>query len=237
LGSASGFSIFPLYHNDDSIVTDHTPALSPSERPRSIRDVGVSMMAGIESHFSSLMRQIREGSETATRELVVDYGSCILRVVRRRLKSTLRSKFDSQDFVQAVWASFFAFQPGRYRFDRPEDLVAFLSEMARNKVVEAVRQRLCSQKYDVNREQPLGESECPAGPPVCRQPAPEEIAIAREEWQRLLQDQPIHYQRILEMVRGGHRRQEVARDLGVSEKTVHRVLRKLQPRPDNNGVN
>ncbi len=187
-------------------------------------------MTSLESDFGALMRQIREGSETASRELVVNYGRHVLRMVRRKLSRSLRSKFDSQDFVQAVWASFFAFQPDRYRFDRPEELVAFLTEMARNKVVEVVRQRMQTEKYNVNRERSLGGSESPTDSPISSQPPPDEIAIAREEWQRLLESQPAHYQQILQLLGGGHARQEVARDLGLSEKTIYRVVRKLQPR-------
>jgi len=187
-------------------------------------------MTSLQKDFGSLMRQIQEGSQAASRELVVNYGTYVLRVVRRKLSRSLRSKFDSQDFVQAVWASFFAFQPDRYQFDRPEELVAFLTEMARNKVVEAVRQRLQTQKYNVNKECSLEGAECPVDAPVSSQPSPDEVAIAREEWQRLLESQPAHYQQILELLRGGHARQEVARDLGLSEKTIYRVVRKLQPR-------
>jgi DNA-binding NarL/FixJ family response regulator len=102
--------------------------------------------------------------------------------------------------------------------------------MARNKVVEVVRQRMQTEKYDVNREQSLGGSESPAAAPISSQPRPDEIAMAREEWQRLLESQPAHYQQILQLLGGGHARQEVARDLGLSEKTIYRVVRKLQPR-------
>ncbi len=181
--------------------------------------------------FSNLMQQVSEGSEMATRELVVSYGTHLLRVVRKKLNPALRSKFDSQDFVQAVWASFFAFRPERYKFDQEEQLVAFLSEMAKNKVVEAVRQRMVSQKYNVNRECSLDGPTIPEEKPcIGNNPTPEEIAIAREEWERLLEDQTVHYRRILELLRGGHCRQDVARDLGLSEKTVYRVLRRLSPR-------
>src|SRR4051812_39041854 len=94
------------------------------------------------SEFSTLMQQIREGSEAASRVLVDRYGTHVLRIVRRKLNSALRPKFDSQDFVQAVWASFFAFRTNFFHFDSPRQLAAFLTELAQNKVIEAVRKRL-----------------------------------------------------------------------------------------------
>ena len=109
-------------------------------------------MPSSQDDFATLMEQARAGSQSALRDLVSKYGAHVLRVVRQKLNKALRPKFDSQDFVQAVWASFFAVLPDRYSFDRPEDLVALLTEMARNKVVDAVRQRLLTQKYNVSRE-------------------------------------------------------------------------------------
>ena len=62
----------------------------------------------IDKHdFPSLMQQISMGSEDAAWELVERYGELIRRAVRRVLNKKLRSKFDSLDFVQLVWSSFF----------------------------------------------------------------------------------------------------------------------------------
>ncbi len=181
--------------------------------------------------FSRLFQEMREGSETATQELIARYGTHILRVVRQRLHRALRPRFDSQDFVQAVWASFFAVSPDQRVFTRPDEMLYFLTQIARNKVVDAVRQRLKTQKHNVNREcsfdpdSPV-QIEGVAGP----QPTPSQIVIAQEEWHRLVDNQPEHYQRILQMLREGHARQEVAKELDLNEKTVRRVLRKLSPR-------
>jgi RNA polymerase sigma factor (sigma-70 family) len=158
------------------------------------------------------------------------YGAHILRIVRRKLNRCLRPKFDSADFVQAVWASFFALPLDRYRFDQSEALVAFLMGLARNKVVEVVRQRLQTQKYNVNRERALDdEVDCAAGDLVAREPTPAEVAIAREEWDRLLGEQPTHYRQILVGLRDGYTQQEVAGQLGLNERTVRRVVQKLAP--------
>src|SRR5262245_48951943 len=71
-----------------------------------------------QGRFRDLMRQVNEGSDDAIRELVQVYGPHILRVVRMRLSKHLRSKFDSADFVQSVWAAFFAIPASEVHFDR-----------------------------------------------------------------------------------------------------------------------
>ena len=135
--------------------------------------------------LSELLERARQDSEGSAQEIVERYGPYILRAVRRRLNKKLRSKFDSVDFVQAVWASFFALPADRLQFERPQQLVDFLMGLARNKVVDAVRQRLETQKYDVNRELPLYDSSAVDAREV-RAPGPtaSQVAIAKEEWQR-----------------------------------------------------
>ena len=98
------------------------------------------------------MRGVREGSQDAGWKLVETYGPHILRVVRRSLSQDLRTKFDSIDFVQAVWASIFAEPTRLATFEQPEQLIAYLAAVARNKVVDEFRRRVQTQKFDVKRE-------------------------------------------------------------------------------------
>jgi RNA polymerase sigma factor (sigma-70 family) len=191
-------------------------------------------MADDARDFAGLMRRVGAGSQGAAGELVGRYGAHILRIVRRKLNRSLRTKFDSTDFVQAVWASFFALPLERYHFEQSATLAGFLCHLARNKVVEAVRQRLQTQKYNINRERALEEGAVySAETLVAREPSPAEIAIAREEWARLLAGQPEHYQQILAGLRDGETQQTIAEHLGLNERTVRRVLRKIASgRPD-----
>jgi RNA polymerase sigma factor (sigma-70 family) len=184
-------------------------------------------MSEAEQDFKQLMQRVLAGSSDATRELLRRYGPHLLRIVRRKLHRNLRSKFDSLDFVQAVWASFFASDLRDYRFDRPEALAGFLANLARNKVVDAVRQRQ-TDKYNVNQEHSLDRSETRrAAGLAARQATPSQVAVANEQWDRWLQDLPPHYQRILVLLRQGSNHRQIAEELGVNEKTVRRLLSKL----------
>jgi RNA polymerase sigma-70 factor (ECF subfamily) len=180
--------------------------------------------------FRALMQRLRAGEEDAARELLARYGEHILRVVRRKLHKQLRSKFDSIDFVQAVWASFFADAPEKYTFDHPRALMAFLATLAQNKVVEAVRQRMQRMKYNVNRERRLEVVEAGIGKTLIgRDPSPSQVAVAQDEWARMIDELPTRYQRLLVLLRDGHTQKENAAELGVNEKTVRRLLEKLRP--------
>ena len=186
-------------------------------------------MADLDAEFATLMKQIQAGSKEAAEQMHSRFGPYILRAVRQRLHHRLRSKFDSVDFVQDVWASFFTDIPHKNTFERPEDLVAFLTTMARNKVVETVRTRMQRQKYNVNRETPLDNLPQGADRFPAAQQTPSEIVMGREEWELMLDKQPPVHRRILLLLRDGKTSETIAGELGISVRTVNRVLRKVLP--------
>jgi len=183
-----------------------------------------------DAEFLALMERVLAGSPQAASELTERYGPSLLRAVRLRLNRNLRPKFDSLDFVQDIWASFFADLPRSRSFHSPDELANFLACLARNKVVEAVRQRLQGQKYNVNREEPLEDLlRNPSRAPEARQPSPSEVAMGREEWERLLQRQPPVYRHILLLLHDGKTPAAVAQEIGIAVKTVRRVTEKVAP--------
>src|SRR3990172_10541189 len=107
----------------------------------------------------TLMARMRAGSQEAAWRLVEKYQSHIRAVVRRRLTPTMRSLFDSDDFVQTVWASLIRITPRLDDIDCPEKLVALLSRMARNKVVDEYRKLELTTKHNIHRRRSLEDSE------------------------------------------------------------------------------
>jgi RNA polymerase sigma-70 factor (ECF subfamily) len=180
--------------------------------------------------FHELMDHVLMGSEEAAQELVELYGPAVLRAVRRRLNSRLRSKFDSDDFVQDVWASFFADPPRMNTFRSPDDLAGFLAVLARNKVVDVVRKRLQLDKSNVNREESLEDAPFLVQDQlIAQQPSPSTAAMTREEWDELLRKQPLVYRRILLRFRDGRTPAEIAQEQEISERTVRRVIARTVP--------
>ena len=106
-------------------------------------------------------------------------------MVRRQLPRLLRSRFDSLDFLQSVWGSFFRrMRDAPTEFEDSRHLVAFLARAAKNKVIDEYR-RAASLKQDMHREEPLwveGMSPREVADPV---DSPSEIAQAHEFLGRL----------------------------------------------------
>jgi RNA polymerase sigma factor (sigma-70 family) len=173
-----------------------------------------------ENELSQLLTRVRQGQPGAAEELVSRYGPQILRVVRRSLHRRLRSKFDSHDFVQAVWASFFAEVGHRGECWQLQDVAAYLRAMAQHKTIDEVRRRLRTQKHGLQREAGVeGGSKV-----TTDEPAPSDVAMAREVWEQLTHGRTNRSVRVFELRREGATFLEIAERLGVNERTVRRIL-------------
>ena len=60
-----------------------------------------------DGELSDFLKRIQAGDEGAARELLQRFEAEVRLVVRRQLPRLLRSRFDSLDFLQSVWGSFF----------------------------------------------------------------------------------------------------------------------------------
>ena len=185
-----------------------------------------------ESDIPAFLARIQMGDEDAARELLRRYESEVRLVVRRQLPRLLRSRFDSLDFLQSVWGSFFRrVRNGPAEFEDSRHLVAFLARAAKNKVIDEYR-RAASRKQDVHREEPLwGDGSRPKDV-AADTDSPSEVAEAREVFGRLRELLPEDRRTILEMKAEGLSSRDIGEKLGISERTVQRVLEDLRRRAE-----
>jgi RNA polymerase sigma-70 factor (ECF subfamily) len=179
-------------------------------------------------HFQALLEQVQQGSHEAARELYETYVQHVLRGVRLRLWQRMRSRFDSQDFAQQVWASFFVDPENLPNFKTPEDLVNYLMSMAFNKVAGEGR-HLMTQKNNIQRETRIDAMTTAGGPhPASRDPTPSAVAVYNEEYDRLVEGQPLSVRRIIERRMEGKTFDEIAAELEIDESTARRVIKRLR---------
>lgn len=178
--------------------------------------------------FRTLLRRVQQGSGEAARELYEAYSDHVLRGVRSRLWHRIRSKYDSQDFAQQVWASFFDGIDDHPHFDSPASLISYLLGMAVNKVSGEGR-HLLTQKHDIQREQRIDI----AGPvggthPVSRDPTPSAVAAYRELRDWLVDRQPTKIKSVVELRLSGLTFEEIAAELDMDESTARRIIKRLE---------
>jgi RNA polymerase sigma factor (sigma-70 family) len=174
----------------------------------------------------ALLDQVQQGSQDAAWEIIDRYGSHVLRMVRRTMHYRLRTQFDSQDFVQMVWASFFNRPEELARVRSPKQFSAWLAAISRNKVIDEVRRRVHSQSKSTTKEVQVDHVPDDASLKSAN-PTPSAVAIARERWEQLVRKQPAHVKRILEMRLMGSTYQEIADTLQLHERSVRKVIERM----------
>ena len=184
-------------------------------------------MSTTENEFTILMQRVRAGDSQASSELFERYAQEVQLIVRRRLSKRLRSQFDSLDFAQDAWVAFFDVSPERYTFQTPEELVAFLTRLARHKLIDAYRQRFHAAKRD---QRLVRRIDTEKQEPPARQPSPSQFALAEDEWERMLLNKPPKLRKALEMLRAGYKRAEIVEMLGLHPKILQRLIHSLDDR-------
>ena len=183
-----------------------------------------------ETGLSEFLQRIQAGDEGAARELLQRFEAEVRLVVRRQLPRLLRSRFDSLDFLQSVWGSFFRrMRTAPTEFEDSRHLVAFLARAAKNKVIDEYR-RAGSRKNDMHREEPLWSSGRRARDLPDTIDSPSEVAQAHEIFGRLRALVPEEKRTIVEMKAEGLSSKDIGERLGISERTVQRVLEDLRRR-------
>jgi RNA polymerase sigma-70 factor (ECF subfamily) len=182
------------------------------------------IIADRELHFRDLIRQVQQGSQQAARLLADVYGPHVQRYVRRAISREMRNQFDSLDFVQLVWTSFFSQTGDLPEIDSPAQLVGYLARMAQHKVLDEER-RLHTQKHDIRREDRV---HVPVADVISRDPTPSAVAIFHEEWESLVDRQPQHVGRVVQLRYEGATYQEIADELNINERTARKTIDRLE---------
>ena len=182
-------------------------------------------MPSQEEEFQGLLARLRAGSPEAAREFDERYGDLLLRVIRRRLDTGLRSRFDSIDFRQDVYASFFRDLPEEHAFPNSKALISYLAKIARNKVFSAFRQNNGPKRRPREPVRSLdGSARIEALRQVGPEPTASKVFLANEQVATLTRGKPARYKQIVELARLGFSHVEIARKLDLHVKVVRRAL-------------
>ncbi len=174
----------------------------------------------IDDTLDSLLAKLNAGDAAAAEKVFTAYEPYLRMVVRRRLSVSLRSKFDSMDVVQSVWADLLdGLQNARWAFTNADQLRAFLVKMTRNRFVDGLRHH----RKALEREVRLGETGVEALPSARDTRVSEEF-YADELWQQMLEACPPAHYELLKLKRQGATIAEIAAKTNLHEGSVRRIL-------------
>jgi RNA polymerase sigma-70 factor (ECF subfamily) len=167
-----------------------------------------------------LIERLNDGDVVAAERAFLAFEPYLRMAVRRQLDAGLRSKLDSMDIVQSVWADLLCgFREAGWRFSSRFQLRAFLMRVTRNRVIDRHREH----RRALECEQPLAL----VGPgelPVSNQPRPSEVAQGQELWEQILAVCPPEHRDVLRHKRQGLPLAEIAARAGLHEGSVRRIL-------------
>ena len=176
-----------------------------------------------------LIRDALTGDGDAAREVVERYTRDLRIVIRCRLRhGTLRRSHDTNDFVQAVWATFFTGAGSEDIYHDEKAFVAYLRQIARNKVVSEWRKARAKKRLPEDHNPPADEEEVAPDEVVGPTPTASQDFLAVERWDEILRHLPEVKRQALAMLQKGHSRREVAVATGLTQTTVSRLVKRLR---------
>jgi RNA polymerase sigma factor (sigma-70 family) len=178
-----------------------------------------------EQDLATTWQEAQKGNQTAWETLFKECYPKVRRVVRRKLNRSMRSLYDSTDFASDAMERLAA-QPDLLQFPSLGCLIAFLAQVAEQKVIDEYR-RQHTLKHDIDRERPMAaygarEYQLPSDEPTASQ-----WAQANEFQERLLDRRDETERVIIELKQQGYSTCDIAEQTGWNIRKVQRFLEKL----------
>ena len=178
-----------------------------------------------EDSFAGLMRDLREGRDSAAREVFERFTHQLVALARRRLDERLTGKVDPEDVVQSAYKSFFVKQrAGHLDVGNWNSLWGLLAMITLRKVADRAAYFQAS-KRDAGRELSPGREVA-----LDREPTPHEAVVLTETVESLLGELDADERPILELSLQGHSASEISEQLGRAERSVRRLRERVRKR-------
>jgi RNA polymerase sigma factor (sigma-70 family) len=184
--------------------------------------------------WRSWVRRLSEGDEEVVAAFWSQYEPRLHALASKRLGRHIARREGPEDIVQSACRTFLRrAKQGQFRFSEREDLWRLLCAITLAKTREKTRYHL-RQRRSVVREQrldaPPNDSDPPFASPADDQPTPAEAAAFAEQLEHLLGSLDAEERRLVELKLEDCTNEEAARRLSCSERTVRRILKRVQGR-------
>jgi|SRR5262245_16117890 RNA polymerase sigma-70 factor, ECF subfamily len=168
------------------------------------------------------------GDQSAAAKLYYRYVEQLVKLAQRRLSSKLAARVDPEDIVQSVFRSFFVrAKQGKFVFKGDDDIWKLLVQITIHKTLKQVAHHRRA-KRDAGAEVAASGDNDLLVSYLSREPTPEEAAIFVDQLAFFLRDLRPEDRKIIEMRLEGFDQVEIAKRLGVSDRTIRRVMERIR---------
>jgi RNA polymerase sigma-70 factor (ECF subfamily) len=180
--------------------------------------------------IGDLIERCRAGDQQAATLLFRRHLDRLMALVGSRLSSKMNSRFDPEDVVQSAYRSFFrGVGDGRYAVERSSDLWSLLAAITMHKFHRRVAFHTAKKRTVLQEQPPQHDSLLGVQPEIVAQaPTPAEAAVLVEELEQVMSRLSTLERDILELRLEGYSVEEIAVRVKRSDRTVRRLLAKLQ---------
>jgi RNA polymerase sigma factor (sigma-70 family) len=183
-----------------------------------------------ESEWLTILHGLRQGDAAALQRFCAKCGPMLRAIADRRVAPRLQRRFDADDVVQSTFRTFIRrAHGGQFLFEDNQRLWNLLCAITLTKLREKARfhQR---QSRSASRERPVpadepGEGESSWASP---DPGPDAAVEFADEFQHVLGELDDGERRLVDLKLQDRTNDEAAEAMGVSERTVRRMLAGLQ---------
>ncbi|MFT7639844.1 MAG: RNA polymerase sigma factor (sigma-70 family) [Pirellulaceae bacterium] len=178
---------------------------------------------------------VRAGDSDAINAFWHQYGAALMRLADQNLQDRLRRRVDPEDVVQSAIRTFLRrVQEGQFELDGDDGVWRLICAITLNKARQQARRHL-RKKRSLDQEVYLAHSDDSSAPQAANLPAEaataEDAAILVDLVEQLLsQSQNEHEQQIIALRLQDFTNDEIANQVGCSERTVRRIIGQLRTR-------
>jgi RNA polymerase sigma-70 factor (ECF subfamily) len=170
----------------------------------------------------------RQDESAAVEQLFQRYALKLAHLAEQHLSRQVARRQDGEDVVQSVFRTFFRrCTEGKFKIDSSAQIWKLLAMITLMKARAKGRYETAD-KRDAGAEAPDGDAQLMRA--RSREPGPVDALTLVDEINHLVSGLPSEYRDLLELRLRGHSGSEIAKELGVSRRTVHRALNLLQER-------
>ncbi len=186
------------------------------------------------SHWQRLITGLRSGDEQIATEFYSHYGPLLERLASGHLASGMLRRVGPDDVAHSACRTFMRrIQGGQFTLDAADNLWNLLCAITLAKARKKVRFHL-ARRREIGREvrpRPEGDESEPRPIDVAGTgPTPEEAAAFTDQFHHLLGDMEDEERQIVLLKLEQKTHEEVATTIGISERTVRRVLKRIEAR-------
>jgi RNA polymerase sigma-70 factor (ECF subfamily) len=188
-------------------------------------------MSSDDGSFDELMARLKAGDQDAASRLFHEYAHRLIGVARKHLDGVIRRKVDPEDVLQSVFRTFFLRQAdGRVVLHDRQSLWGMLVVITLRKCNERIKYFHAARR-NIEREayrRPSDSDSSSSWQHPATDPTPSEGAMLAEAVERLVAALSERERDIVELHLQGLEAPEISNQLGCSERTVHRILKRIR---------